>query len=302
MVALAALDDFGMPAYECAADRTGLEPVPDAPGVLQCPKCGHRTDARGEGVLADGFDVLHRQWGLRADPHAWAAMRDLVGAVPTPPVRSAIRSAYVDALRRVADVDIDTTSEDIVYRKHLDHGGMSGGGVNVTWWRTKGITLLVDRADQRRPSALPPSEVASPASTPRRGAKQLLVDVVVWAVIIAIPASLIGGGGFLLYQRGVGTRVEVTVLGCALSGGVFAGAASYREDCAAEWTIDGETVVGSLSGGSGGWSAGERVDATVRGDTAYARSLGLPVLLIALGLPFLALPVLALRPRRARGG
>lgn len=161
MGGLAETDEHGIAAYACSADRTLLAPVPGSPAVLQCPTCGHRTDEVGEGVLGDGFDVVHRQWGLRGDPHAWRAMLELVGTTPTPPDREALRAAYVDALRRVADVDIDRADEQSVYRQHLDHGGMSGGGVNVGWWRTKGIPLLVDRATDRRPPTVDPTCAAS---------------------------------------------------------------------------------------------------------------------------------------------
>lgn len=150
---LTGTDLYGQPAFLCARDWTPLEPITGAPGVLRCAKCGHRTDASGDGVLGDGFDVLHRQWGLRGDPYAWTAVRDLVGALPTPPDRDAIRATYVDALRRVADVDLDGVEDAVVHRAHLDHGGMSGGALDLVWWRTKGIPLLVDRAAARRPPA-----------------------------------------------------------------------------------------------------------------------------------------------------
>jgi len=153
MIGLAEKDHFGWTAYLCARDGMPLEPVADAPRVLRCATCGHRTDAAGDGVLGDAFDVLHRQWGLRGDPHAWSAMWALVAATPTPPDRSAIRAAFVEALRLVADVDLDGTEEAVVVRQHLDRGGMSGGRLDLTWWRTKGIPLLVDRAEDRRPAS-----------------------------------------------------------------------------------------------------------------------------------------------------
>jgi hypothetical protein len=167
MGGLAETDEHGMAAYACAADRTLLASVPGSPAVLQCPTCAHRTDEVGEGVLGDGFDVVHRQWGLRGDPHAWRAMREFVGTTPTPPDPEVVRAAYVDALRGVADVDIDHTDEQSVYRQHLDHGGMSGGGVNVGWWRTKGIPLLVDRATDRRPPTVDATSAAAPRTTGR---------------------------------------------------------------------------------------------------------------------------------------
>ncbi len=271
----------------CAADGGRLEPLAGVPGVLQCPTCRHRTDEPGDGVLGDGFDVNLRQWGLRGDMHAWQAMRELVATTPTPTDREAVRAAYVDALRRVADVDVDDTDEQVVHRAHLDHGGMSGGSVDVGWWRTKGIPLLVERAVDRRP----------PPRTPPRTAGKVIGNIVVWVILLAIPVALVGGGGFLMYQRAVGTPVAATVLECDTSGAIIRGASTYRTECIAEWEIDGRVVIGSFTGGNGESDVGRTVAATVRGDTAYSRSLGLPVLLIAMGLPFLAVPVFAIRAR-----
>ncbi|MCP9928726.1 hypothetical protein [Cyanobium sp. CH-040] len=269
----------------CAADGSPLQPVGGVAGVLRCPTCGHRTDEPGDGRLGDGFDVNHRQWGLRGDLHAWQAMRELVGATPTPNDREAIRAAYVDALRRVADVDIDQTDQRVVHRPHLDHGGMSGGSVDVEWWRSRGIPLLVERALQRRPTPSSPS-------APRPGGR--VIDAVVWTILLAIPAALVGGGGFLLVQRAVGTRVEARVLECDTSGAIIRGASTYRTECIAQWEIGGRLVTGGFTGGNGASDVGRTVDATVRGDTAYSRSFVLPVVLIAMGLPFLALPVLTI--------
>lgn len=279
----------------CAADGAQLEPLDGSAGTWRCPNCGHRTDEPGEGLLGDGFDVNHRQWGLRGDLHAWQAMRDLVATTPTPNDRDAVRAAYVDALRQVADVDIDHTGERVVHRAQLDHGGMSGGSVDVEWWRTKGIPLLVERAVQRRPE---------PSPQPRqRSVGKLIGGLVVWVILLAIPAALVGGGGFLLYQRTVGTRVEATVLECDTSGAIIRGTSTYRTECIAQWEIDGRLVIGPITGGNGESDVGNTLDATVRGDTAYSRSLVLPVLLIAMGLPFLAVPLLAIRTKvRGRVG
>lgn len=124
------------------------------------------------------------------------------------------------------------------------------------------------------------------------------MTVLIWLVVVAIAAATVGGGGFLLAQRAVGTRVRATVLDCDTSGTIVRGGATYRTDCIAEWTIDGRVVIGTFTGGNGESDVGRTVDATVRGDTAYSRSLVLPILLIALGLPFLWFPIAAVRRRR----
>ncbi|HSF87712.1 MAG TPA: hypothetical protein VLG28_18880 [Acidimicrobiia bacterium] len=65
----------------------------------------------------------------------------------------------------------------------------------------------------------------------------------------------------------------------------------------AEWTIDGHMVIGGFVGGKGESDVGKTVAATARGDTAYSRSLGLPILLIGMGLPFLLLPAAQIKRR-----
>ena len=115
------------------------------------------------------------------------------------------------------------------------------------------------------------------------------MSVLVWLVILAIPGALIGGGAFLLYQRAAGTRVDATVIACDTSGGIVGGTSTTKTECTASWTIDGEVVIGPFTGGNGESDVGKTVDATVRDGTAYSRSLVLPILLLALGLPFLGL-------------
>src|SRR5690606_32515083 len=142
---LPAIDQYGMPAFCCAADGAALRPAAEDPMVLECPTCGHRTDGTGNGTLEDGFDITHRQWGARGDVHAWRAMRAELTNTPTPARRDAVLASYVEGLGRVAAVDVGDTDEHRVYREHLDHGGMAGGTVDTDWWREKGIPLLVER-------------------------------------------------------------------------------------------------------------------------------------------------------------
>lgn len=145
------VDAYGFAAYHCAEDSCALVVVSEDRPVFRCPTCGHRTDDLGSGVLGDGFDIVHRQWGARGDPHAWRALRELVGETATPSTPAAIRLALVNGLRKAAGIDLDTAVGHYEYRKDLDHGGMSGGNVDIEWWREKGIPLLVDRATTRRP-------------------------------------------------------------------------------------------------------------------------------------------------------
>ncbi len=149
---LRTLDRYGYPAYLCSLDQRPLVAVPGTNGALSCPVCGRRTDEQGEGVLGDAFDVIHRQWGLRADPHVWDALRNLLANESTPRSPVAVRKAFVDGLRRLTGIDIDDDERREVYLEGFDQGGMSGGVLDVDWWREKGIPLLVQRAVDRRPS------------------------------------------------------------------------------------------------------------------------------------------------------
>ena len=107
--------------------------------------------------------------------------------------------------------------------------------------------------------------------------------IVIAAAFIA--AVMIGSGAFLLVQRQTGTRAVATVGDCVTSGG-----GRYRRvHCTGTWVVGGSliggghVVWGTISGVDTD-SVGKTIDVTLRGDSAYARGLALPLLLIGLGL------------------
>ena len=109
--------------------------------------------------------------------------------------------------------------------------------------------------------------------------------VFVLVVMLALTAGVLGGGIFLLVQREVGTRTQAHVTSCDVSG-----SSKYRKvHCVGSWTVGGSlldgghVVVGTVDGVDTG-DIGKTVDVTVRGDTAYSRSLILPIVLTVLGL------------------
>jgi len=118
------------------------------------------------------------------------------------------------------------------------------------------------------------------------------------AVILLIPIVMLGSGGWLLYQRQFGEKVEAEVLTCDFD-------IRYKtssQHCTARWTEDGVERIGPIQG-SGDDEVGETVTATLRGDELYSRSLTLPLILLGLGLPLLAFPFLWLKHLLAgRGG
>ena len=117
--------------------------VTDEQGALVCKACGYAADAPRLGTLDDAFDLIHRQWGLRADPHVWRAMKQRLTGVATPDDVEAVLS---QAFTAVTGLDLATEPEPMVHLPQLDHGGMSGGVVDLRWWRAKGIPLMVERA------------------------------------------------------------------------------------------------------------------------------------------------------------
>ena len=123
--------------------------------------------------------------------------------------------------------------------------------------------------------------------------------VVIGAAIIA--AAMIWSGVFLLVQSQTGTRAMATVGDCVTSGG-----GKYRTvHCTGTWIVGGPLIGG---GGHVVWgtisgidtdSVGKTIEVTLRGDSAYARGLALPLLLIGFGLIPAAGAVFLMRGGRA---
>jgi hypothetical protein len=96
--------------------------------------------------MADCFDLRHRQWGLRGDPHVWELLRDPLSDLPTPPD---VLGALLDEFEAATGADLRADESELVYRDEFDHGGMSGGVISLEWWRRKAIPLMTLRAAQR---------------------------------------------------------------------------------------------------------------------------------------------------------
>lgn len=116
------------------------------------------------------------------------------------------------------------------------------------------------------------------------------------AAVLLIPLVLVGSGGWLLYQRQAGTRVEAEVLGCDFD----IGYKTSRQHCTARWTQDGVEHTGPIQG-SGDHEVGETITATVRDGQLYSRSLTLPLVLLGLGLPICFFPYAWARDRLGKG-
>jgi len=115
------------------------------------------------------------------------------------------------------------------------------------------------------------------------------------AAILLMPLVLVGSGAWLLGQRQLGTKVEAEVIGCDFD----VRYKSSAESCTARWVADGVETTGPIHA-SGEHEVGETITATERNGELYSRSVGLPLLLIGLGLPFCYFPYAWVR-RRIKG-
>ena len=102
--------------------------------------------ARKAQTMGGLFDDEPGQWGLRGDPHAWAALRDRLALVPVPADEHGVEDLLQDAFRAVVGIDLKATGEEMVYREEFAHGGMSSGHVSLSTWRDRLIPLLTHRA------------------------------------------------------------------------------------------------------------------------------------------------------------
>ncbi|HVF20942.1 MAG TPA: hypothetical protein VNA14_11980 [Mycobacteriales bacterium] len=131
--------------------------------------------------------------------------------------------------------------------------------------------------------------MTDPAAPPRPR-RVSLVGLVVLGGIALLGAVLVFNGAKMLVQRQTGERVQATVTSCVGSGR----ARNSRTDCVGSWTSDGALRRGKIQGATSD-QVGKVIDVTVEGDTAYSRHIGLPLMLVGLGLLPLALGIALLR-------
>ncbi|MFC5730580.1 MULTISPECIES: hypothetical protein [Nocardioides] len=129
-------------------------------------------------------------------------------------------------------------------------------------------------------------------SRPRESLPMRVVVNLLVALVLLIPLVLVGAGGWLLYQRQFGERVEAEVLSCEITGT----RRNPRQHCVARWTEDGVERTGPIQA-SGDQEVGETVSATLGEGELYSRSLALPLILLGLGLPMCFFPYAFVRGR-----
>jgi hypothetical protein len=107
---------------------------------------------------------------------------------------------------------------------------------------------------------------------------------------LILAGAVIGPGIFLIVQRETGTRTIATVGDCQTLG-----TGKYdRTHCNGTWIVGGSLLAGGhvaygTINGARKEDVGKKLDVTLRGDSAYTRDLGLPAVLIGLGLLLIGL-------------
>src|SRR5664280_3329911 len=94
-------------------------------------------------TIAVLFDPEPELWGLRGDPYAWRALKKHLAKVEFPASPNEAKVLLRAGFDEVVGVKLyapDSPAK--VERPEWNHGGMSGGVVDLTIWRTKLMPLL----------------------------------------------------------------------------------------------------------------------------------------------------------------
>jgi hypothetical protein len=92
------------------------------------------------------LDPEPRRWGLRGDPHVWAALRLQLADEDMPGTVDDVMRLVHGAFGELAGVDLASDHEEMVYREQYAHGGMSSGWISLATWRETLMPLIAERA------------------------------------------------------------------------------------------------------------------------------------------------------------
>ena len=94
-------------------------------------------------VISDLFDPPPEQWGLRGDYFLWLELHRALSNVSVPS-----KTAILDKMFRTTfliHTGVELGSENQVFVKRLDQGGMSSGYVSSEFWESKFLPLIKNR-------------------------------------------------------------------------------------------------------------------------------------------------------------
>ena len=88
------------------------------------------------------------RWGLRGDPFFWEELRQHFDKIPMPYDEWNLKLDIYRLFAQVTDGEWLSEAGNVFVKKY-DHGGMSGGGLDGSFWRDQMIPLLMDRYHDR---------------------------------------------------------------------------------------------------------------------------------------------------------
>lgn len=94
-------------------------------------------------VVADLFDPVPEQWGLRGDMFLWLELRQTLAHVPIPEAAEDLQRVLSFAVATLVGADLGRHAE--VYVPRFARGGMSSGVVSGEYWNEKFIPLITQR-------------------------------------------------------------------------------------------------------------------------------------------------------------
>ncbi len=123
-----------------------------ATGRLQDCRCceSHQLMENHRGVppvrtIGQLFRDEPLNWGLRGDPNLWRELASELADTALPNSTAVLSQILTDAFRTLTGCDLATTPIERFYIERLDSGGMSGGLVNVPFWKEEAFPLLCRR-------------------------------------------------------------------------------------------------------------------------------------------------------------
>ena len=89
------------------------------------------------------FKPLPLQWGLRGDPHLWAALESFFAKTEFPQSEDELETALNEAVFQLIGQHLEKDKH--IFVEKFQFGGMSGGMVSTKFWREEAIPLLKKR-------------------------------------------------------------------------------------------------------------------------------------------------------------
>lgn len=94
--------------------------------------------------MSDIFNTKPNQWGLRGDPELWEKLRLKFNNSEIPKSSNEF-NIFLDAEFDSIIKSGKKTSDNIIWFEEFTQNGMSGGSVDLNWWKNTGLPLLKER-------------------------------------------------------------------------------------------------------------------------------------------------------------